>query len=155
MQPNRIHHQFNGLGKEPLERWNFTSILSLGPLRRIHFHFAKYSSLLIQCSSLRGPLPYCSALLSFNYPVIQLPEEASSLLVSSSKEACSLIFPRPVLIVQLLTGGFTFNYPVIQLPGDAFSLLVSSSQEVLALIIQLYSSLGRPLPYCTAPIRRF
>ncbi len=49
MQPNLIHHQFNGLGKEPLERWNFTSILSLGPLRRIHFHFAKYSSLLIQC----------------------------------------------------------------------------------------------------------
>ncbi len=49
VQPNLIHQQFNGLGKEPLERWNFTSILSLGPLRRIHFHFAKYSSLLIQC----------------------------------------------------------------------------------------------------------
>ncbi len=50
MQPNRIPHQFNRLGKEPLEWWNFTSILSLGPLRRIHFHYAKYSSLLIQCS---------------------------------------------------------------------------------------------------------
>ncbi len=45
MQPNLIRHQFNGSGKEPLERWNFTSNLSL----RIHFHFAKYSSLLIQC----------------------------------------------------------------------------------------------------------
>ncbi len=51
IRPNLTCHQFNGLGKEPLERWNFTSILSLGPLRRIHFHFAKYSSLLIQCSS--------------------------------------------------------------------------------------------------------
>ncbi len=49
MQPNLIRHQFNGLGKEPLERWNFTSILRLGPLRRFHFHFAKYSSLLIPC----------------------------------------------------------------------------------------------------------
>ncbi len=49
MQPNLIHHRFNGLGKEPLERWNFTSILSLGLLRRIHFRFTKYSSLLIQC----------------------------------------------------------------------------------------------------------
>jgi hypothetical protein len=29
---------------------NHPSILSSGPLRRIHFHFAKYSSLLIQCS---------------------------------------------------------------------------------------------------------
>ncbi len=49
MQPNLIRHQFNGFGKEPLEQWKFTSILSLGPLRRIHFHFAKYSSLLKQC----------------------------------------------------------------------------------------------------------
>ncbi len=36
------------IGKGPFQRCNFTSIL--GPLRRIHFHFAKYSSLLIQCS---------------------------------------------------------------------------------------------------------
>ncbi len=49
MQPNLIRHQFNRLGKDPLEQWKFTSILSLGPLRRIHFHFAKYRSLLIQC----------------------------------------------------------------------------------------------------------
>jgi hypothetical protein len=50
IRPNFIRHHFNGLEKEPLELWNFTSILSLGPLRRIHFLFAKYSSLLIQCS---------------------------------------------------------------------------------------------------------
>jgi hypothetical protein len=36
-----------------LEQLNFTNILSLGPLRRIHFHFAKYSLLLIQCSHQR------------------------------------------------------------------------------------------------------
>jgi hypothetical protein len=29
----------------------FHQYLSLGPLRRIHFHFAKYSSLLIQCTT--------------------------------------------------------------------------------------------------------
>jgi hypothetical protein len=47
--PNLIRHQSNGLAKEPLEQLNFTSILSSGPLRRIHFYFAKYTSLLIQC----------------------------------------------------------------------------------------------------------
>ncbi len=52
IRPNLIRHYFNGSEKEPLELWNFTSILSLGPLRRIHFLFAKYSSFLIQC---RGP----------------------------------------------------------------------------------------------------
>ncbi len=35
MLPNVIRHQSNGLAKEPLEQLNFTSILSLGPLRRI------------------------------------------------------------------------------------------------------------------------
>jgi hypothetical protein len=57
------------------------------------------------------------------------------------------------LIVKLLSRGFSFNYPVIQLQGS--SLLLGSSQEVKALIIQLSSSLRRPLPYCLAPIRRF
>ncbi len=64
VQPNLIRPQFKGLEKEPLERWNFTSILSLGPLRRIHFHFAKYRSLLIQCvCSLLSPSLLFSSIL--------------------------------------------------------------------------------------------
>ncbi len=48
---NIIRHQFNGLGKDHSSV--VTSLvflfLSSGPLRWIHFHFAKYSALLIQC----------------------------------------------------------------------------------------------------------
>jgi hypothetical protein len=49
VQQNTIRHQFNGLGKDHSGGETSPVILSSGPLRRIHFHFAKYSSLLIQC----------------------------------------------------------------------------------------------------------
>jgi hypothetical protein len=49
VQQNIIRHQINGLGKDHSGEETPPSILSSGPLRRIHFHLAKYGSLLIQC----------------------------------------------------------------------------------------------------------
>ncbi len=97
MLPNLIRHQSNGLAKEPLEQLNFTSILSLGPLRRIHFDFAKYTSFLIQCMNLTTGC--CLHLTNRGWGLFREPcpswNSCAKYSLQKTRVLCSMLFAVP------------------------------------------------------------